>query len=502
MSRTRSAFTVFRGSAAHRAAGGLLLALALVLASADEASARRYASIVVDAVTGEVLHADKPNRQAYPASLTKMMTLYMVFEALDRGKLTMDQRLKVSRRATKMPPSKLGLGRGQTISVRAAIMALVTKSANDVAVVVAEALGGSESNFAKLMTNKARALGMSRTTFRNASGLPNSKQLSTARDMVRLAQALMRHFPHHYRVFASKSYTYKGRKYPNHNKLLKNYSGTDGIKTGYTHASGFNLVASAVRDGRRLIGVVFGGKTGKSRDRHMRKLLDKGFKALNRRGVPPIAGVPPRKPLSGATLLAAADKRGLDRMVAQVAEGGSSHDRGATPTATQPQKVAQPEKVTRAKVATIVPVPRPAEAVGTEGASRIAALSRVLGTPSRGQGSGGINVDALAPGAGGVKTIGVLNTAAAPKLPADRAWGVQVGAYTRYGPAQIAAVEAARKVPRYLAQTHQLVSKAKGSSGPVYRARLLGLSESAARLACGALKAKAMSCVVVPPGQS
>lgn len=491
MSEARPLFRLFRNFRALRAAGGALLALALILAGADEADARRYSSIVVNAVTGEVLHADKPNRKAFPASLTKMMTLYMVFEALDQGRLTMNQRLKVSKRATKMPPSKLGLGRGQSIRVRDAIMALVTKSANDVAVVVAEALGGSESNFAKLMTQKARALGMSKTTFRNASGLPNSKQLSTARDMVRLAQALMRHFPHHYKVFSARSYSYKGRKYPNHNKLLKNYSGTDGIKTGYTHASGYNLVASAVRGGHRLIGVVFGGKTGKSRDRHMRKLLDKGFAKMAKRGVPAIAGVPPRKPLPGGTLFAAAKAQSdLNRTSPQAAAK-------AQPSRTQTAQTQTTQ--TQAATITSVPLPanRPANAVGTAGASRIAALSKVLSATSRGQGSREPRIERLAPAAG-TNSIGVLRVK--PSLAPDRAWGVQVGAYSNYAPAQRAAVAAAQTAPRFLGNAQLLVSKAKSTSGAIYRARLLGMSESTARLACDALKSKAMNCVPVPPG--
>ena len=472
MATTRLSLRILRNFDAPRAFGAIVFALVFLVASGESADARRYASIVVNATTGEVLHADKPNRQAYPASLTKMMTLYMVFEAIDKGRLTMDQRLKVSSRATKMPPSKLGLGRGQTISVRDAIMALVTKSANDVAVVVAESLGGSESNFAKMMTQRARELGMSRTTFRNASGLPNSKQLSTARDMVKLAQALLRHYPHHYRVFKAQSFTYRGRKYPNHNKLLKNYSGTDGIKTGYTHASGFNLVASSVRNGHRLIAVVFGGKTGKSRDRHMRKLLDKGFAAMAKRGVPAIAGTPPRKP--GATGTAVASKKNnLDAIVAQVASGN---------------------------VAAPVPQARPETGVGTQGAARIAALSQAFGGTSSGQGSNEPRPESLAPAAG--PKVGSLGQVAVlPRLPADRAWGVQVGAYSRQAPAELAAREAQRKVPRYLERTHLLVSKIKGNGGAIYRARLLGVSESTARLACDVLKAKATTCIVVPPGQ-
>ena len=247
-----------------------------IFASVNPTSAR-YASMVVDAKTGKVLHASNPDRKRYPASLTKMMTLYMVFDALERKKLTLNQRLKVSRRAQGMAPSKLGLQRGQTIRVKEAILALITKSANDAAVVVAEALGGTEIKFAQMMTKKARQIGMRRTKFRNASGLPNRRQVSTARDMATMARRLIRDFPQYYHFFGTQRFSYKRRTFRNHNKLLANYPGVDGIKTGYIRASGFNLVASTKRHGRRLIGVVFGGKSAKSRDRHMRRLFERAY---------------------------------------------------------------------------------------------------------------------------------------------------------------------------------------------------------------------------------
>ncbi len=255
------------------------------LAALPGTATAKYASIVVEADSGRVLHSKNADTRNYPASLTKIMTLYMVFEALDRGKVHMNTKMKASRRAAGMAPSKLGLKRGDTITVRNAVLALITKSANDAAVVIAEHMAGSEQEFARRMTKRARALGMKRTSFRNASGLPNRRQLSTARDMATLARRIYTDFPHYYGYFAAKSFKYQGRSYRNHNKLLSTYSGTDGIKTGYIRASGFNLVASVERDGRRLIGVVFGGRTARSRDRHMAKLLDKGF----RKGGPAIA---------------------------------------------------------------------------------------------------------------------------------------------------------------------------------------------------------------------
>ncbi|MEE8227538.1 MAG: D-alanyl-D-alanine carboxypeptidase family protein, partial [Kiloniellales bacterium] len=254
--------------------------LALTLAQIPQAQAR-YAALVIDADSGRVLYEVNADTRNYPASLTKMMTLYLLFEALEEGRLTADQPLTVSRRAAGMPASKLGLKRGQSIRVEDAILVLVTKSANDVAVVVAEALAGKETQFARLMTRKAKALGMTRTNFRNASGLYHRSQLSTARDMAILAQALMRDFPARYKAFSTRSFTYNGRSYRNHNKLLRTYKGTDGLKTGYIAASGYNLAASAKRDGHRVIAVVFGGKTARSRDRQVAKLLDRGFRRLS-----------------------------------------------------------------------------------------------------------------------------------------------------------------------------------------------------------------------------
>jgi D-alanyl-D-alanine carboxypeptidase len=257
----------------------LIVGFVVVIGSTDHASAR-YAAIVVEAKTGRVLHSTNAETKNYPASLTKIMTLFMTFEALKTGKLKLKQKLKVSRVAEGRSPSKLGLRRGETITVDSAIKALVTKSANDVATVLAEGMGGTERKFAVLMTRRARALGMKDTTFKNASGLPNRGQLSTARDMAILARAVLYGHPKMYRHFSRKSFTYKGRTYKSHNRLMSRYKGMDGIKTGYIRASGFNLVASARRGGKRVIAVVFGGKTSKTRDRHVAKLLDRGFSSL------------------------------------------------------------------------------------------------------------------------------------------------------------------------------------------------------------------------------
>jgi D-alanyl-D-alanine carboxypeptidase len=241
----------------------------------------KYASIILDADTGRILYDTNADTRNYPASLTKMMTLYVVFDSLAAGEITLNTKFKVSRRATHQPPSRLGLKVNQSITVKNAILALVTKSANDVATVIAENISGSERAFALKMTAKARKLGMSRTIFRNASGLPHRGQMSTARDMSKLARALLTSHSNYYSYFSVKKFIYKGQKYKNHNKLLTSYKGVDGIKTGYIRAAGYNLVASAKRGGQRLIGVVFGGNSSAHRNRHMTTLLNKGFAKLD-----------------------------------------------------------------------------------------------------------------------------------------------------------------------------------------------------------------------------
>ena len=259
----------------------VLLAIIVVCAGfVGEAKARRYASIIIDADTGDVVYSRQADARRIPASLVKMMTLYMTFEALSSGKLKSGQRLKVSRTAAGRSPTKLGLKPGKTIKVEDAILALVTKSANDAATVLAEALAGTESKFARSMTTKGRKLGMKRSSFRNASGLPNRRQRSTARDMAVLSRALIRDFPQHYHYFSRQTFKYGHKTYKNHNKLLVRYNGADGIKTGYTRASGFNVAVSAKRGERRLIAVIIGGRTARSRDHHTTKLLNKAFDRL------------------------------------------------------------------------------------------------------------------------------------------------------------------------------------------------------------------------------
>jgi len=264
----------------------IVLGLAQSPALADEPE--RYASLVIDLQTEDVLHARNADELRYPASLTKMMTLYMVFDALESGDIELDDKIRVSRHASQQPPSKFWLREGDTITVEEAINALVTKSANDVAAAVAEHLGGTEARFANMMTAKARKLGMDRTRFRNASGLPDEDQVTTARDMYRLSKALFTVHNAYYGYFQTAEYEYRGRAYKNHNSLLGDVKGVDGIKTGYTRASGFNLASSVERDGRRLIAVVMGGSTSRVRDSHMRDLIERAYDAIDAGEIDPV----------------------------------------------------------------------------------------------------------------------------------------------------------------------------------------------------------------------
>lgn len=382
-----------------------LVALVGVLASiqVSPAFAARYASILVDEKTGTVLHASSPDSRVYPASLTKMMTLYMVFEALEAKRLSLNTKLIVSKRASRRPASKLGLKKGTKISVRDVISALITKSANDAATVIAEKLGGTETRFAQIMTARARQLGMTRTTFANASGLPDRRQVSTARDIAKLAMALRRDYPKQFKLFSMKTFKYRGRVYRNHNRLLKQYKGTDGIKTGYVRASGFNIVVSVERSGRRVIAAVFGGKSAARRDAHVKKLLRRTF-----------------------AMLAENDK--FDARKRKVAK----------------QKSTKP-----------------------------------------GRESKKISIARIAPA--GSNEEEELN---------DANWSVQVGAFTRFAPAHLAAGRAARLVPS-LRGARVVVQSSAAPKKRVYLSRLSGLTENRAKSACDALKKKKMTCLVV-----
>lgn len=415
----------------------------------------KYASIVIDAATGVIISERHADKQLYPASLTKMLTLYLTFEAIRDGRLQKNTRLPVSSLAEAQEPSKLGLTAGSSIRVEDAIKALVTKSANDVAMVLAEGIGGSQARFAALMNARAKQLGMNNSHFVNPHGLHDPRQYSTARDMATLGRALMRDFPHEYAYFKTNSFTYAGKTYNNHNKLLQTYEGMDGIKTGYVHASGYNLAASAVRDGRRLIGVVFGGRTSVSRNNHMAELLDAGFARL---GKPKIA-------------------RRIEQREAQVAQAS----RVALPVR-KPPTVAAVTAVDRAlatRVAANDATDEPFNALGLVGIEQ--------GDRETGQ-----DAIYIRP----AKTINIVRgtppeTPAAPvrQILGQDVWSIQVGAFASRD-AGLAALRSTRGQlpPALIANGQYVIAPLVTSRGMIYRARLSGLSRDQATQACRILK--------------
>ncbi|SDB07817.1 D-alanyl-D-alanine carboxypeptidase family protein [Belnapia rosea] len=335
----------------------------------------RYAAIVTDARSGNVLIAASPDEQRYPASLTKMMTVYMAFEALREGRISLDSPIRVSGHSASMSPSRLGLTSGMTLTVEEAILALVTKSANDAASALGEYLGGgSEDRFAQMMTMKARALGMTRTTFRNASGLPDLDQVTTARDMALLGRRLMQDYPERFSFFSTPHFVFRGRTHWNHNRLLQEYDGADGIKTGYVNDSGFNLVASAQRDGVRLVAAVFGGASGRERDRHMMALLDQGFGQMGvavaaRRSMPSFMAAAQAAPMRQTRL---PGRHMLVSTQAAPLRAARAGRQAVAATAPKPREAARAARAARAAAPTAVTTARPGllRTVGTRATLR------------------------------------------------------------------------------------------------------------------------------------
>lgn len=436
----------------------VVAALAFSSAGTPAHANSKYAAFVMHADSGDILFDRYSTARRYPASLTKMMTLYLLFEALEEGDLTLQSKLKVSSRAAGQPPSKLGLSAGATIDVDTAIQALVIKSANDVAVVVAESLGGSEWQFAQKMTAKAREIGMRNTRFRNASGLPNSKQVTTARDMATLGQRMVQDYPQYYHYFAAKSFTYNGRTYSTHNKLVNTFEGADGIKTGYTRASGFNLVTSAQRDGVHLIGVVLGGRKSYTRDRHMRDILNNAFAAIKKR--PTLVAALYRhtpEPRLKPTLVAALAAQGDTPTI-----GGNAALKGEILSAAA--SIAPPEG-------------------DTLGALIAAADSDDFNEFERVKIASAPNADGYI-GEGDLESVNPF------------IWEVQIGAYSTKALAQTELEIAANRGG--LGDRDRAILPTPRSDGTMlYRARFLKLSEIEATLACEGLKQAGVNCFVV-----
>ena len=421
------------------------------------ANARTYTAIVIDADTGSVLYESRPDARNRPASLTKMMTLYMVFEAMRDGKLQPDQMLTVSQRAAGQTPSKLFLKAGRKISVEQAILSVVTKSANDSATILAEALAKTEFAFAQKMTIKARELGMYHTRFRNATGLPNRRQYTTARDMAILARALRADFPEYFHYFATEQFQWGRRQFRNHNNLLGSYSGVNGIKTGYTRASGFNLTASAERDGKRVIAVVMGGRTAKSRDAQMRKLLDRAFAmphavdtryAMKSLQLP----TPPQKPAPGF-------KAALRQLAGLPALPQANTGKAKPETATL----------------TIQPRSKP----GTSRSIMAVAAVAALPVPDKKPAANALN-----------------------QLPRHQRWGVQVGTFKAADAAERRIRQATLVAPTYLKPAIGWVEPLEQPNRTLYRAKLAGMSKRIAHNTCRILVKKNIRCIAVPPSQT
>ena len=394
------------------------------------ATQTKYAAIVVDARTGEVLYAKHPDSPRYPASITKVMTLYLTFEALASGKLRLDDRVMVSPHAAAQSPTKLGLRPGDSTSVDEAMKAMATKSANDMAVAMAEKIGGTESRFAALMTLRAQELGMQNTHFVNASGLPDSRQISTARDIAILSRAVMRDYPQYYKLFSLQSFNFRGQTIGNHNRMLGRMPGVDGLKTGFTNASGFNIALSAVRDNRRLITVVMGGPTTAARDQNAEDLLLTGFDVMRRRAL--------GERITVAQNLFEPEPRG------PVVRGGVD-----------------------------------------QGDADQEGLKIVL---------------ASAP-ASRASRINIVESRKRPAVEAKKGkaaekWVVQVGEFRSRSDAKEQVALISKRFGKHVDGASSATAKAGGR----YKATFNGMSESEARGACRAIKAKGMDCMVRSPG--
>lgn len=440
----------------------------------------KYAAFVMDADTGLILHRENSEKKLHPASLTKMMTLLMVFDALDHGAIRLNSRIRISKHAASMIPSKIGLKPGETIKVKDAIYALSTKSANDIAVAIAEKLGGSENRFAIMMTKKARKFGMSKTRFKNASGLHDPRQVSTARDMAKLGRILVTRYKKHYHYFSIKSFTYQGKTYNSHNKLMDTYAGMDGLKTGYIRQSGFNLVASATRSDRRLIGVVFGGKTGRSRNAQMKILLDDAFTKIGAIKIAKNAApVPKRKPNNNITVAAK-----------------HNTNKASPPTSTKLKKI----NISRWAMLNSTHENSMFNRMIGQGDYDIAVRNRIetgliaisahmneripayIFSPTKDKVANNIKADKTE---GLTETIGTKN---------DN-WAIQIGAFTSRSRTDKAIIKSLNKLPPHLRNDRSTIAPLQTAQGWVFRGRLHGYTKTKAKKACEILS----DCIAIAP---
>src|SRR5262245_57726044 len=499
----------------------VLLAAALCLGLPHAIASDKHAAFLMDVNSGQILYQSAADQPRYPASLAKLMTLYLVFERLEQGRLDDRTKLKISAHASAAAPSKLDLEPGEEIAVGDAVKALVTKSANDVAVALAEHIAGSEERFARLMTEKAQQIGMAATTFRNASGLPDPEQVTTARDMATLALRLMDDFPKRYALFATPTFTWKSETFRNHNSLLFHYQGTDGLKTGYTRASGFNLVASVRRGRKHVLGVVFGGSTAAARNTTMRALINNGLVKgatleTRRKTLVATAAAPTAKTTSARPTLVGEPRPGLK-----------------APATTEPAPstapIASPPRLEMVQVRP-VPVPRSAQvqAAADEGAQGVTTIAALIersvrrdaapeadevgasGPPS----APGSATPAAAP-AGRAPTLlspprlvrgsppstlaeqalamrrdeASLETAAAPATAGTGGMPIQIGAFQSADEAQRRLAWVRQRATAVIGQHEAVTQPVKQGDKLFYRARFAGFDGAAAASACKELRA-------------
>jgi len=466
---------------------GVFLAIALVWTGAS-AMAARYAAIVMDMRNGQVLYSKNADERLYPASLTKMMTLYIAFEAIRNGEITLDTKVSISRNAASEPPSRLGLHAGQKVALRQLIRAAAIKSANDAATAIGEAIAGSEQAFARRMNRTARALGMTRTTFRNANGLTLAGHLSTARDMAILGRALFFHFPQYYGLFSRRSAVAAGKTIRNTNrKFLAAYRGADGIKTGYTQAAGFNLVASARRGGKRIIAAEFGGRSVSQRNSRMARLLDLGFRraAASVRVVPPPLPVyGPRKPVLVASAVSKSP-RPMARPSTRAVESAG-------------MKLAVSAAVSRAAATAAAPLPVPGSDAPTAPLRRIARAAVPTPAPVLGPVSEPVSepVSGLRPaprdrmqGDDGQRVVMRMSTSG------GRGWGIRIGVYPTRVDAEKVLLRTALEDLSSLDGALRKVVLRKGR----YQAQFVGLTEGRAKRACSRLRVWRQNCEILGP---
>jgi D-alanyl-D-alanine carboxypeptidase len=428
-----------------RRIGIMMLAIVLCTSSAQALTTAqamknpRHAALVIDADTGRVLRNENASARRYPASLTKMMTLYMTFRALQAGQVSMDQMLPVSKKAAAQPQTNISLKPGSKISVRDCILALIVRSANDSAMVLAEALGGNQENFAAMMTNTAHQLGMKSTMFRNPNGLPDNGQFTTAYDMARLGIALRRDFPQYYPMFKVQSFSYNGRYYGGHNRVLARLNGVDGIKTGYIRLSGFNLVSSMKKDGVNLVAVVMGGNSGAERDDYMVSILKDGF----------------------------------TRQLAAI-QTGTKAENISLADASVNKAAARKSSARVDDIVAAVEEPRTAKKIAR--ASKKANQEFALNERSKSK-----------------KT----NAKLASGDSKSKKWGVQVGAFRDKSMARAALNKATKVVRKGGANPQVAIASDKNRSKTMHRAVLSNLSHQEAMLACQKLQASGNQCLAI-----